>query len=316
MPNNLMVFSGNANPELAQKVARQLGVPLGRADVSKFSDGEINVELNENVRGQDVFIIQPTCHPTNDNLMELLLMADALHRSSANRITAVVPYFGYARQDRRVRSARVPISAKVVADMISCVGVNRLLTIDLHAEQIQGFFHIPVDNVYGSPVLVEEVLRQKYENLVVVSPDIGGVVRARAFAKQLDIDLAIIDKRRPKANEAQIMHLIGDVRDRTCLIVDDMVDTAGTLCKAADALKEQGAIKVVAYCTHAVLSGKAIENIEQSSLDALVVTDTIPLSAEAKKCSRIHQLSLARFLAESIRRVSNEESVSAMFENT
>jgi ribose-phosphate pyrophosphokinase len=316
MPNNLMVFSGNANPELAQKVARHLGVPLGRANVSKFSDGEINVELNENVRGQDVFIIQPTCQPTNDNLMELMLMADALHRSSANRITAVVPYFGYARQDRRVRSARVPISAKVVADMMTCAGVNRLLTIDLHAEQIQGFFHIPVDNVYGSAVLVEEVRRQNYQNLVVVSPDIGGVVRARAFAKQLDVDLAIIDKRRPKANEAQIMHLIGEVKDRTCLIVDDMVDTAGTLCKAAEALKEQGAVKVVAYCTHAVLSGNAIDNINQSTLDTLVVTDTIPLRGAARECTRIHQLSLAKFLAESIRRVSNEESVSAMFDNT
>ncbi len=316
MPNSLMVFSGNANPELAQKVARQLGVPLGRADVCKFSDGEISVELNENVRGQDVFIIQPTCQPTNDNLMELMLMADALHRSSANRITAVVPYFGYARQDRRVRSARVPISAKVVADMMTCAGVNRLLTIDLHAEQIQGFFHIPVDNVYGSAVLVEEVRRQNYENLVVVSPDIGGVVRARAFAKQLDVDLAIIDKRRPKANEAQIMHLIGEVKDRTCLIVDDMVDTAGTLCKAAEALKEQGAVKVVAYCTHAVLSGNAIDNINNSTLDSLVVTDTIPLRGPARDCSRIHQLSVARFLAESIRRVSNEESVSAMFDNT
>ncbi|MEX2367069.1 MAG: ribose-phosphate pyrophosphokinase [Pseudohongiellaceae bacterium] len=314
MPSNLMVFSGNANPELAQKVAKHLGVPLGRANVSKFSDGEINVELNENVRGQDVFIIQPTCQPTNDNLMELLLMADALHRSSANRITAVVPYFGYARQDRRVRSARVPISAKVVADMISASGVNRLLTIDLHAEQIQGFFHIPVDNVYGSPVLVQDVERQKYENLIVVSPDIGGVVRARAFAKQLNIDLAIIDKRRPKANEAQVMHLIGDVTGRTCLIVDDMVDTAGTLCLAADALKEQGALKVVAYCTHAVLSGKAMENINNSSLDTLVVTDTIPLSAEARKCDRISVLSVARFLGESIRRVSNEESVSALFD--
>ena len=291
MANNLMVFSGNANPELAGKVAKWLGVPLGRADVQKFSDGEINVELNENVRGQDVFIIQPTCAPTNSNLMELLLMADALHRSSANRITAVVPYFGYARQDRRVRSARVPISAKVVADMISAVGVNRLLTVDLHAEQIQGFFQIPVDNVYGSPVLVDEVLRNNYKDLVVVSPDIGGVVRARAFAKQLDIDLAIIDKRRPKANEAQVMNLIGEVKDRTCLIVDDMVDTAGTLCKAANALKDQGAVKVVAYCTHPVLSGNAMENINASSLDSLVVTDTIPLSEEAKNCSKIRQLS-------------------------
>lgn len=315
MPKSLMVFSGNANLELAQNVSKWLGVPLGRADVQQFSDGETNVELNENVRGQDVFIIQPTCHPTNDNLMELLLMADALHRSSADRITAVVPYFGYARQDRRVRSARVPISAKVVADMISAAGVDRLLTVDLHAEQIQGFFSIPVDNVYGSPLLVEDVIRQNYQNLVVVSPDIGGVVRARAFAKQLDVDLAIIDKRRPKANESQVMHLIGDVKDRTCLIVDDMVDTAGTLCKAADALKEQGAIKVVSYCTHPVLSGNAIHNINSSSLDTLVVTDTIPLKSEAKNCKKIRQLSLAKFLGESIRRVSNEESVSAMFDH-
>ena len=243
-------------------------------------------------------------------------MADALHRSSANRITAVIPYFGYARQDRRVRSARVPISSKVVADMISAVGVNRLLTVDLHAEQIQGFFQIPVDNVYASPLLVDEVIRQNYKNLIVVSPDIGGVVRARAFAKQLDIDLAIIDKRRPKANESQVMNLIGEVKDRTCLIVDDMVDTAGTLCKAADALKEEGALKVVAYCTHPVLSGNAMENIENSSLDSLVVTDTIPLSEEAKNCKKIRQLTMGKFLGESIRRVSNEESVSAMFDNT
>ena len=315
MPKSLMVFSGNANQELAQNVAKWLGVPLGRADVQQFSDGESSVELNENVRGQDVFIIQPTCFPTNDNLLELLLMADALHRSSADRITAVVPYFGYARQDRRVRSARVPISAKVVADMIGAAGVDRLLTVDLHAEQIQGFFSIPVDNVYGSPILVEDVKLQNYKDLVVVSPDIGGVVRARAFAKQLNVDLAIIDKRRPKANESQVMHLIGDVTDRTCLIVDDMVDTAGTLCKAADALKEQGATRVVSYCTHPVLSGNAISNINNSSLDTLVVTDTIPLKEDAKNCSKIRQLSLAKFLGESIRRVSNEESVSAMFDH-
>jgi ribose-phosphate pyrophosphokinase len=314
MPNNLMVFSGNANPELAQKVAKWLGIPLGRADVKKFSDGEVYVELNENVRGQDVFIIQPTCSPTNDNLMELLLMADALHRSSANRITAVVPYFGYARQDRRVRSARVPISAKVVADMMVAAGIDRVLTIDLHAEQIQGFFSIPVDNVYGSLVLVEDVRNQHYENLITVSPDIGGVIRARAFAKQLGTDLAIIDKRRPRANESEVMHLIGEVKDRTCLIVDDMVDTAGTLCKAAEALKDQGALKVVAYATHPVLSGNAIQNITNSQLDSLVVTDTIPLSPEGKACSKIRQLPLARFLGEAIRRVSNEESVSAMFE--
>jgi len=314
--NNLMVFSGNANPALADAIAKHIGLPLGYASISKFSDGEISVELNENVRGKDVFVIQPTCAPTNDSIMELLLMADALHRASANRITAVIPYFGYARQDRRVRSARVAISAKVVADMIGAVGVNRVLTVDLHAEQIQGFFSIPVDNVYGSPVLTDDIERQNYENLIVVSPDIGGVVRARAVAKKLNADLAIIDKRRPAANVAQVMHIIGDVAGRTCLIVDDMVDTAGTLCKAADALKEHGATRVVAYSTHPVLSGPAIKNIENSNLDSLVVTDTIPLSEEAKNCGRIRQLSMAKLLAESIRRVSNEESISAMFDNT
>jgi ribose-phosphate pyrophosphokinase len=314
--NNLMVFSGNANPALADAIAKHIGLPLGYASISKFSDGEISVELNENVRGKDVFVIQPTCAPTNDSIMELLLMADALHRASANRITAVIPYFGYARQDRRVRSARVAISAKVVADMIGAVGVNRVLTVDLHAEQIQGFFSIPVDNVYGSPVLTDDIERQNYENLIVVSPDIGGVVRARAVAKKLNVDLAIIDKRRPAANVAQVMHIIGDVAGRTCLIVDDMVDTAGTLCKAADALKEHGAARVVAYSTHPVLSGPAIKNIENSNLDSLVVTDTIPLSEEAKNCGRIRQLSMAKLLAESIRRVSNEESISAMFDNT
>lgn len=311
-----MVFSGNANPQLSDRIARYIGVPLGNASIDKFSDGEISVELNENVRGKDVFIIQPTCSPTNDHILELLLMADALHRASANRITAVIPYFGYARQDRRVRSARVAISAKVVADMISAVGVDRVLTVDLHAEQIQGFFSIPVDNVYGSPVLTDEIERQEYKNLTVVSPDIGGVVRARAVAKQLDVDLAIIDKRRPSMNEAQVMHIIGDVDGRTCLIVDDLVDTAGTICKAADALKDAGAQLVVAYCTHPVLSGNALENVENSNLDALVVTDTIPLREDAKKCKRIRQLSMARLLAESIRRVSNEESISAMFDNT
>ena len=316
MATNLMVFTGNANPELASAIARHIGVPLGHASISKFSDGEVSVELNENVRGKDVFIIQPTCAPTNDSIMELLLTADALHRASANRITAVVPYYGYARQDRRVRSARVAISAKVVADMISAVGVNRVLTVDLHAEQIQGFFSIPVDNVYGSPVLTEDIERQRYENLTVVSPDVGGVVRARAVAKQLNVDLAIIDKRRPTANEAQVMHIIGDVEGRSCLIVDDMVDTAGTLCKAAEALKDHGAQRVMAYATHPILSGPAIENIEGSALDSLVVTDTIPLSDAAKNCSRIRQLSMAKLLAESIRRVSNEESISAMFDNT
>ena len=316
MANNLMVFTGNANPALADNIAKNIGVPLGYASISKFSDGEVSVELNENVRGKDVFVIQPTCAPTNDSIMELLLMADALHRASANRITAVIPYFGYARQDRRVRSARVAISAKVVADMISAVGVKRVLTVDLHAEQIQGFFSIPVDNVYGSPVLIDDIERQNYKDLLVVSPDIGGVVRARAVAKQLNVDLAIIDKRRPAANVAQVMHIIGDVKDRCCLIVDDMVDTAGTLCKAADALKEHGAKKVVAYCTHPILSGPAIQNLENSTLDSLVVTDTIPLSNAAKKCKKVRQLTMAKLLAESIRRVSNEESISAMFDNT
>ncbi len=310
-----MVFSGNANPELSQKVASRLYLSLGKADVGKFSDGEIAVELNENVRGKDVFVLQSTCAPTNDNLMELIVMIDALRRASASRITAVVPYFGYARQDRRVRSSRVPITAKVVADMMVTVGVDRVLTVDLHAEQIQGFFTCPVDNVYGSPVLNDDIQACHYENLMVVSPDIGGVVRARAIAKQLnEADLAIIDKRRPKAGEAQVMNLIGEVEGRTCLLVDDMVDTAGTLCKAADALKERGAAKVVAYCTHAVLSGDALENIRTSQLDELVVTDTIPLSAKAREVSKIRQLTIADLLAESMRRVANEESISALFQ--
>jgi len=310
----MMVFSGNANPALAQKVASRLYLSLGNADVGKFSDGEVAVELKENVRGKDVFILQSTCAPTNDNLMELVVMIDALRRASAARITAVVPYFGYARQDRRVRSARVAITSKVVADMIVNVGVDRVLTVDLHAEQIQGFFSCPVDNVYGSPILIDDIVSCKYENLIVVSPDIGGVVRARAVAKQLDdADLAIIDKRRPQANEAQVMNLIGEVDGRSCLLVDDMVDTAGTLCKAADALKERGACKVVAYCTHAVLSGNALDNISNSQLDELVVTDTIPLSEEAKSLKKIRVLTIADLLAESMRRVSNEESISAMF---
>ena len=312
--SEMMLFTGSANPELAQKIVHRLGTRLGDVSVGRFSDGEINIEIEENVRGKDVFVIQSTCAPTSDNLMELILIVDALRRSSASRITAVVPYFGYARQDRRVRSSRVPISAKVVADMMAKVGVSRVLTLDLHAEQIQGFFDIPVDNVYGSVILVDDIERQRYENLMVVSPDIGGVVRARAIAKQMnDLDLAIIDKRRPKVNEAQIMHIIGDVDGRTCLVVDDMVDTAGTLCKAAQALKDNGAAKVIAYCTHAVLSGNAIGNIEASVLDELVVTDTIPLSDAAKDCTRIRQLSSAPLLAEAVRRVSNEESVSAMF---
>lgn len=313
--SKLKLFTGNANPTLAQRVADKLGEPLGSAKVGNFSDGEIAIELNANVRGDDVFIIQPTCAPPNKNLMELLLLADAMRRASAGRITAVVPYFGYARQDRRVRSARVPISAKVIADMIAKVGVDRVLTVDLHAEQIQGFFDIPVDNAYGSPVLIEDIQQQKYDNMMVVSPDIGGVVRARALAKQLnDADLAIIDKRRPKANEAQVMNIIGEVKDRSCLLMDDMVDTAGTLCQAAAALKAQGALKVVAYCTHPVLSGRAIENIEKSALDELVVTDTIPLRQEAIDCPRIRQLTMAPLLAEAIRRVCNEESISAMFD--
>lgn len=314
MSSKMMVFTGNANTALARKVASRLYLSLGNADVGKFSDGEVAVELKENVRGKDVFILQSTCAPTNDNLMELIVMIDALRRSSAARITAVVPYFGYARQDRRVRSARVPITSKVVADMIVNAGVDRVLTVDLHAEQIQGFFGCPVDNVYGSPILIDDIRRCGYENLIVVSPDIGGVVRARAVAKQLDdADLAIIDKRRPQANEAQVMNIIGEVAGRTCVLVDDMVDTAGTLCKAADALKEQGAAKVIAYCTHPVLSGNALENIKNSQLDELVVTDTIPLSDVAKSISKIRELTIADLLAESMRRVSNEESISAMF---
>lgn len=310
----MMVFSGNANPDLAREVVNRLHIPLGDAVVDRFSDGEIMVEINENVRGGDIFVLQSTCAPTNDNLMELIFMVDALRRSSAGRITAVVPYFGYSRQDRRVRSARVPISARVAADMLTGVGVDRVLTVDLHAEQIQGFFDVPVDNVYGSPVLLDDIERQRYENLVVVSPDIGGVVRARAVAKQLDeADLAIIDKRRPAANVAQVMHIIGEVEGRSCILVDDMVDTAGTLCKAATALKDHGAKKVVAYCTHAVLSGSAVDNINNSQLDELIVTDTIPLSPAARQCSRIRTLGIAGLLAEAMRRVSNEESISAMF---
>ena len=315
MSSKMMVFTGNANPELSQKVADRLYLSLGDAKVSTFSDGEITIELNENVRGKDVFVLQSTCHPTNHNLMELMLIIDALRRASAARITAVVPYFGYARQDRRVRSTRVPISAKVVADMMVSVGVDRVLTVDLHAEQIQGFFTCPVDNVYASPILNSDIVARHYEDLIVVSPDIGGVVRARAIAKQLDdAELAIIDKRRPRANEAQVMNLIGDVEGRTAILVDDLVDTAGTLCTAASALKQRGATKVVAYCTHAVLSGKALENIRNSELDEMVVTDTIPLSEEARQIPQIRQLTIADLLAESIRRVSNEESISALFD--
>jgi ribose-phosphate pyrophosphokinase len=310
---DLMVFTGNANPELAQKIVDTLGMPLGDVSVSQFSDGEVAVELNENVRGRDVFVVQSTCAPTNDNLIELIVMVDALRRASAGRITAVVPYFGYARQDRRVRSARVPITAKVVADMMVGVGVDRMLTVDLHAEQIQGFFDVPVDNVYGSPVLLEDIAKQSFEDLIVVSPDIGGVVRARAVAKQLGVDLAIIDKRRPQAGVAEVMNIIGDVNGRTCMLVDDMVDTAGTLCNAAKALKEHGAKHVLAYCTHPVLSGNAIDNLNNSVLDELVVTDSIPLSAAAKACPRVRQLTLSKMLGEAMRRLSNEESLSAMF---
>ncbi|CBL45435.1 Ribose-phosphate pyrophosphokinase [gamma proteobacterium HdN1] len=312
--SNLIVFSGNATPALAKKVVEYLHIPMGKAEVGKFSDGEVAIEITENVRGSDVFIVQSTCAPTNDSLVELIVMADALRRASAGRITAVIPYFGYARQDRRVRSARVPITAKVVADMITSVGIDRVLTVDLHADQIQGFFDIPVDNVYGTPVLLADIEKCNYPNVVIVSPDVGGVVRARAVAKQLeDTDLAIIDKRRSKANESQVMHIIGDVEGRTCLLVDDMVDTAGTLCNAAAALKANGAARVVAYCTHPVLSGKAISNITASQLDELVVTDTIPLSAAAQACGKIRPLTLAPMLAECVRRINNEESLSAMF---
>ncbi len=311
--SKMMVFTGNANPALAERVAERLDLDLGQATVSRFSDGEVSVEIQENVRGKDVFIVQSTCAPTNDNLMELMVFIDAIRRASATRITAVIPYFGYARQDRRPRSARVPISAKVVASMLTNVGVDRVLTVDLHADQIQGFFDIPVDNVYGSPVLLDDINDQNYDDVVVVSPDIGGVVRARAVAKQLDTDLAIIDKRRERANESQVMNLIGDVEGRTCILVDDMCDTAGTLCKAAAALKEKGAKRVVSYITHPVFSGPAIDNIANSQLDEMVVTDSIPLSEAAKGCSKIRQLSLAPMLAEAVRRVCNEESISAMF---
>jgi len=310
----MMVFSGNANRPLAQAVANHLNMSLGKAVLEQFSDGEIMFEIMENVRGADAFIVQPTCSPTNDNLMQLMVMIDALRRSSARRITAVIPYFGYARQDRRPRSARVPITAKVVAKMISQSGADRVLTVDLHADQIQGFFDVPVDNVYASPILLGDIWRQKSPDLMVVSPDVGGVVRARALAKRLDdADLAIIDKRRPKANVAKVMNIIGEVEGRSCVLVDDLVDTAGTLCKAADALKEHGAKRVAAYITHPVLSGPAITNIENSSLDELVVTDTIPLSEEAKNCTRIRQLSISEILAETMRRISDEESVSSLY---
>jgi ribose-phosphate pyrophosphokinase len=312
--SKMMVFSGNANRSLAEDVVNHLNLPLGKAVVGRFSDGEVMVEIIDNVRGKDVFIVQPTCSPTNDHLMELLVMIDATRRASAHRITAVIPYFGYSRQDRRARSARVPITAKVVANMISIVGADRVLTMDLHADQIQGFFDLPVDNVYASPILVGDMWKQKYPDLMVVSPDVGGVVRARAIAKHLDdADLAIIDKRRPRPNEAKVMNVIGDVEGRSCILVDDLVDTAGTLCQAARALKEHGASKVVAYCTHPVLSGPAVNNINASVLDELVVTDTIPLSADARACPRIRQLSIAKMLAETMSRISREESVSSMY---
>ncbi len=312
--SKMMIFSGNANRPLAESIVNYLNMPLGKATVDSFSDGEVMVEIEENVRGKDVFIVQPTCYPTNDNLMELLVMIDAVRRASAHRITAVIPYLGYSRQDRRARSARVPITAKVVANMITSVGTNRVLTVDLHADQIQGFFDIPVDNVYGSPILLGDIWKHKYPDLMVVSPDVGGVVRARAVAKHLDdADLAIIDKRRSRPNESKVMNVIGDVEGRTCVLVDDLVDTAGTLCEAARALKENGAVRVVAYCTHPVLSGPAVENISGSQLDELVVTDTIPLRGAAKACPRIRQLSIAAMLAETISRVSSEESVSSLY---
>ncbi|HYT96639.1 MAG TPA: ribose-phosphate pyrophosphokinase [Casimicrobiaceae bacterium] len=309
----MRIFTGNANPKLAEAVCRHLNISLGRCVVGRFSDGEVMIELLENVRGRDVFILQSTCAPTNDNLMEVLVMIDALKRASAARITAAIPYFGYARQDRRPRSARVPISAKVVADMLMTVGLHRIMVMDLHADQIQGFFNIPVDNIYATPILLGDLWKQNYDDLLVVSPDVGGVVRARAIAKRLDSDLAIIDKRRPKANVAEVMNIIGDVEGRTCVIMDDIVDTANTLCKAATALKEHGAKKVVAYCTHPVLSGGAVARITASDMDEIVVTDTIPLSPEAQACSRIRPLSCAQLLAETMTRISNEESVSSLF---
>ncbi len=311
--DNMIVFTGNANPTLAETVTRRLGVPLGKAIVSRFSDGEVMVEIMDNVRGLDVFVLQSTCVPSNDNLMELLIMMDAIRRSSAGRITAVIPYYGYARQDRRPRTARVAISAKLVARMIEVAGANRMVTMDLHADQIQGFFDIPVDNIYASPVLLGDIWKHEYENLLVVSPDVGGVVRARAIAKQLEADLAIIDKRRARPNESKVMHIIGEVEDRSCVLMDDMVDTGNTLCEAAAELKRSGARRVFAYCTHPVLSGGAVAKITGSQLDELVVTDTIPLSEQAQACPRIRQLSIAELLAESMRRIAEEDSVSSLF---
>lgn len=310
----IMIFSGNASQELTRRVAEHLNLPIGKALVGRFSDGETMVEIQENVRGRDVFIIQSTCAPTNDTLMEINLLADALRRASAAKITAVVPYFGYARQDRRVRSARVPITAKIVADQMAAVGISRLVTVDLHADQIQGFFYMPVDNLYSTPIMLEDIHERGYKNIMIVSPDVGGVIRARAIAKRIPgADLAIIDKRRPRQNEAQVMHIIGDVKDRDCIIVDDIVDTASTLCRAVEALKDHGAAKVAAYVTHPVFSGQAINNINNSLLDEIVVTDTIPLSEEAKQCSRIRYLSLSHTIAEAIRRISGAGSLSRMF---
>ena len=309
----MVVFTGNANPMLAEQVVRHLGIPMGKALVSRFSDGEIMVEIMEHIRGKDVFIMQSTCAPSNDNLMELLVMLDAVKRSSARRITAVIPYYGYARQDRRPRTARVAITAKLVADMISAGGADRVLTMDLHSDQIQGFFDIPTDNIYASPVLLGDIWRHEYEDLLVVSPDVGGVVRARAMAKHLEADLAIIDKRRPRPNEAKVMHIIGEVDSRTCVLMDDLVDTANTLCEAAEALKDTGAKRVLSYCTHAVLSGNAVERINKSKIDELVVTDSIPLSKEAQACKRIRQLSISELMAESMRRIAEEDSVSSLF---
>lgn len=313
VPDSMMVFSGNANPKLAQAVTQYLNIPLGKATVTRFSDGEVMVQLLDNVRGKDVFILQSTCAPTNDNLMELMIMVDALKRASARRVTAAIPYYGYARQDRRPRSTRVAISAKVVANMLQSVGVDRVLTMDLHADQIQGFFDIPVDNIYATPVLLNDLVNRNYEDLMVVSPDVGGVVRARAMAKALEVDLAIIDKRRPRANVAEIMNIIGEVKGRTCVITDDIVDTAGTLCNAAGALKERGAKAVVAYITHPVLSGAAIERITNSALDELVVTDTIPLSTAAAACPKIRQVSCAAIIGETLSRIAREDSVSSLF---
>jgi len=311
--DHLMIFAGSANPQLAAAVAKRLNIPVGSASVGRFSDGEVMIELMDNVRGRDCFVLQSTCMPTNDNLMEVLIMIDALKRASAARVTAALPYFGYARQDRRPRSARVAISAKVVANMLAAAGVDRVLTMDLHADQIQGFFDVPVDNIYAAPILLGDLWKHGYDDLLVVSPDVGGVVRARALAKRLESDLAIIDKRRPKANDAEVMNIIGDVQGRTCVIMDDMVDTAGTLAKAADALKSEGAVKVLAYCTHPVLSGGAVKRIANSALDEVVVTDSIPLREDAKKCNKIRVLSVVDLLAETILRISNEDSVSSLF---